>query len=83
MEITEKSKTVFSAQQDDLRSEYRFDYSKSKSNRFIGQQEESRTVVLLDPKVSEVFQTSESVNAILRSLIDTMPSTRNRTYMST
>ena len=56
MKTIEKSGIAFSIQ-DDLRPEYTFDYRKSKLNRFAGQQEESRTVVVLDQEVSEFFQT--------------------------
>jgi hypothetical protein len=58
---------------DDLRSEYDFDYRQAKPNRFAGQVNKSQTVVMLDPDISEVFTTPESINAILRALIKTMP----------
>lgn len=61
---------------DDARPEYRFDYSKSKLNRFAERASQSRTVILLDPDIAEVFTTPESVNDVLRALITTMP--RNR-----
>ena len=61
---------------DDLRSEYSFDYRKARPNRFAGQIDKSQVVVMLDPDISEVFTTPESVNAVLRALIKTMPSTR-------
>lgn len=61
---------------DDLRPEYNFDYRKGRPNRFAGQVDKSQTVVMLDPDISEVFTTPESVNAVLRALIKTMPSTR-------
>lgn len=60
----------------ELRPEYRFDYRKAKPNRFAGQPEEDRVVVVLDPDVSEVFQTPDSVNEVLRALIKTMPARR-------
>jgi hypothetical protein len=53
--------------------EYRFDYSKARPNRFAGRVDESRVVVVLDPDVSEVFTTPESVNKVLRALISNMP----------
>jgi hypothetical protein len=62
----------------ELRPEYRFDYRKAKSNRFAGQPQEGRVVVVLDPDVSEVFQTPDSVNELLRALIKIMPSRRKR-----
>lgn len=55
---------------DDLRAHYDFDYSKMKPNRFAERPKVYRqTYVALDEDVSEVFQTSESVNAVLRSAI--------------
>ena len=58
---------------DDLRPENGFDYSKAKANRFAGQSIEEQVVVLLDPDVSEVFRTPDSVNSVLRALIQAMP----------
>ncbi len=58
---------------DDMLSEYHFDYSKAKPNRFTGRVDEGRVVVVLDPDVSEVFTTPESVNTVLRALIKTVP----------
>ena len=52
--------------------EYHFDYSKAHPNRFASRATES-VVVVLDPDISQVFTTLESVNAILRALITTMP----------
>ena len=60
----------------ELRPEYRFDYRKAKPNRFAGKSDEGRVVVVLDPDVSEVFHTPDSVNEILRALIKTMPPKR-------
>jgi hypothetical protein len=60
----------------ELRPEYRFDYRKAKPNRFAGQPDEDRVVVVLDPDVSEVFHTPDSVNEVLRALIKTMPPKR-------
>jgi hypothetical protein len=61
---------------DELRAEYRFDYRKARPNRFAGQIDKSQVVVMLDPDISEVFTTPESVSAILRALIATMPPAR-------
>ena len=57
----------------DMLPEYRFDYSKAKPNRFAGQVKPGCRAVVLDPDVAEVFATPESVNAVLRALIETMP----------
>jgi hypothetical protein len=58
---------------DDIRSEYRFDYRKARRNRFAGRIDRNRVVVLLDPDISKVFTTPESVKSVLRALIATMP----------
>lgn len=63
---------------DDMLPEYGFDYSKARPNRFAGRISKDRLVVLLDPDISEVFTTPESVNAVLRALITTMPETSKR-----
>ncbi len=58
---------------EELRTEYRFDYRKARPNRFAGRGGEERVVVVLDPDIAQVFTTPESVNAVLRALITTMP----------
>jgi hypothetical protein len=58
-----------------MRSEYRFDYRKARSNRFAGRIDKNRVVVLLDPDISKIFTTPESVKSVLRALIATMPTT--------
>jgi len=62
--------------EDGLRPEYHLDYRKAKPNRFAGNVDKSRVVVVLDPDIAEVFTTPESVNAVLRALIATMPPRR-------
>jgi len=56
-----------------MRSEYRFDYSKSKPNRFAAKMSEGTVAVVLEPDVAKVFRSSEAVNALLRSIISAMP----------
>jgi len=59
---------------EDMLDEYRFDYAKARPNRFadkIGPHD--RLVVVLDPDVSAVFTSTESVNDALRSVISTKP----------
>jgi len=60
----------------ELRPEYTFDYSTARPNRFAGRIDKSQVVVMLDPDISEVFTTPESVNTILRALIHAMPATQ-------
>ena len=62
--------------QDTLRSEYRFDYSKAKPNRFAAKMSEGTVAVVLEPDVAAVFKSSEAVNALLRSVISAMPSSK-------
>jgi len=58
---------------DDLRPEYQLDYRKARPNRFAERINREQVVISLDPDVSQVFTTSESVNNVLRALITTMP----------
>jgi hypothetical protein len=60
---------------DDLLPEYDLVYSKGRPNRYAGQIDKSQVVVMLEPDIAEVFTTPESVNAVLRALIATMPAT--------
>ena len=57
----------------EMRSEYRFDYGKARPNRFAGRVPEDAIAVVLDPEVTSVFGSSESVNALLRSVIKAIP----------
>jgi len=61
---------------DDMLPEYEFDYSKARPNRFASRTEKEDMTVALDPDVAEFFTNSESVNAVLRALIETMPKTK-------
>jgi uncharacterized protein (DUF4415 family) len=55
--------------------------AKMKPNRFAVQSEKKELkVVALDEDVAEVFKTSESVNKVLRALIDAMPQSITATY---
>ena len=58
---------------DEMLPEYDFDYSKARPNRFAGRIQRDQLVVVLDSDVAEVFTTPESVNTVLRALIQTMP----------
>jgi hypothetical protein len=63
---------------DALRPEYRFDYANSKPNRFAERVRPGAVAVMLDPDVARVFRNAESVNAVLRALMTTMPNRRPR-----
>lgn len=62
--------------QETMRSEYRFDYSKSNPNRFAAKMSEGTVAIVLEPDVAAVFKSSEVVNALLRSIISAMPSAK-------
>ena len=57
----------------ETRREYRFDYRKARSNRFAALMKGKTIAVVLDEDVASVFQSSESVNALLRSVISALP----------
>ncbi|MEO0886864.1 MAG: hypothetical protein AAFY54_13140 [Cyanobacteria bacterium J06648_10] len=60
--------------EDELLPAYRFDYKQAKSNRFaVDHKPEKLTVVVLEEDVAQVFTTPESVNKVLRALIESMP----------
>ena len=67
---------------EDLLPEYNFDYRKAKPNRFASQKEDDRVVMVLDPDVSKVFQTPDSVNIVLCALIEAMPPKPKRRKVS-
>ncbi len=58
---------------EELKREYRFDYSAAKPNRFAARIPPGSVAVLLDPDVARLFKNAESVNAVLRALMSTMP----------
>ncbi|MFO0964957.1 MAG: hypothetical protein U0793_05115 [Gemmataceae bacterium] len=58
---------------DELSPEYRFDYRKARPNRFAARVKRDSRVVVLDPDVAAVFSTPDSVNSVLRALIENMP----------
>src|SRR5207245_9741502 len=52
---------------EDMRSEYRFDYSRAKPNRFASRMNRPVVAVVLESDVAAVFDSAEKVNAQLRS----------------
>lgn len=57
----------------EMRSEYRLDYRRSRPNRFASRLAADTVTVTLDPDVAAVFDTAESVNNLLRSVIAAIP----------
>ena len=59
--------------EDDLRPHYDFDFKNMKPNRFASQKKVyKRQFVILDEDVAKVFDSSESVNDVLRLAIRAM-----------
>ena len=56
-----------------MRPEYRFDYSKARTNRFAARYAAGSRVIVLDPDVAEVFTSPQAVNQVLRALLEAMP----------
>ncbi len=54
---------------DELRDEYSLDYATSTPNRFAAKLKNT-VVVVLQPDVAEIFQSSKAVNDLLRSAIN-------------
>ena len=63
---------------DELRAEYRFDYSQSKPNRFSAKMSGHAIAIVLEPDVAAVFKSSKTVNALLRSVISAMPQSKRK-----
>lgn len=62
----------------ELRSEYHFDYSKGRANRFARHLKTNPgLVVMIDADVAKVFKTPQAVNHALRTLTAALP-TRHR-----
>ena len=64
------------ALRDPMRKEYRFDYSRAKPNRFAERM--SVVTIVLEPDVAAVFKSSKAVNALLRSVIASMPQSKHQ-----
>ncbi len=80
MKITKKPRGVRRRQeaQEGLAREYRFDYSKSRPNRFARKVAKDAVVVVLDSDVAEVFRDSKRVNSLLRATIAAVHKRRGR-----
>ncbi len=63
---------------DPMQTEYRFDYSRAKPNRFAEKMSKGSVVVILEPDVAAVFRSSEAVNALLRSVIAALPESKQQ-----
>lgn len=54
---------------DELRPEYDFDFSKAVRGKYYQRYRQSSNIVVLDPDIAEIFHNSEEVNKALRSLV--------------
>ncbi|MBE9195561.1 hypothetical protein IQ219_09660 [Synechocystis sp. LEGE 06083] len=64
-------KTVL--EQDELLSEYNFNYSKAHPNRFATEKPQELITVVLEPDIAKVFKTSDAVNKALRAILSAIP----------
>ena len=63
---------------DSLRTEYDLDYGQSRRNRFASRMGDTTLAAVLEPDVARVFDSSESVNRLLRSVMSALPSPASR-----
>lgn len=61
-----------------MRPEYRLDYDRARPNRFASRVPANAVAIVLDPAVTAVFGSSDSVNALLRSVVKAMPNVAKR-----
>ncbi|HZH35266.1 MAG TPA: hypothetical protein VEX64_10525 [Pyrinomonadaceae bacterium] len=54
---------------EEMPTEYKFDYSKARPNRFAEKYQQTQRTVVLDSDVAENFPSAESVNEALRFLV--------------
>jgi hypothetical protein len=72
-----KASSAVSQRADELRPEYRFDYTKARPNPYAARLKGKAVAVVLDAEVAAAFPTSESVNTALRAVIVQRRSKRN------
>jgi len=70
------SKRMRKADDGELLPEYRFDYARSRPNRFARPGIREVTTIVLDEDVASVFRTSDAVNTALRALLGALPGGR-------
>jgi len=61
----------------ELAPEYRFDYAKSRPNRFANQLRRGALVVVLDPDVAKVFRDAKQLNSLLRATLTAVEKPRS------
>lgn len=76
--MSKAQKPSSKSRRDDLRAEYQLDFGKSRPNRFASRMGKDAVAVVLEPDVAQVFGSSQSVNRLLRSVIEAIPPGRSR-----
>lgn len=71
-----KKGTKRTVDQDTLRPEY--DFRGGVRGKYVARYRAGTNVVVLDPDVAASFGTAESVNRVLRALLEVMPARRRR-----
>ena len=67
-------------EQDEMRSEYSFDYSQAVRGKYYKRLiKEKSSIIILDPDIAQAFQDSKAVNTALRSLLKLTDTTRQLT----
>ena len=64
-----KPSKAVAGESDDLRPEYRLDYSKARPNPYAARLKGKAVAVVLDAEVAKAFPTAESVNTALRAVM--------------
>ncbi len=76
--VSNMKKMPTRSEADEMRPEYDFDYSKARPNPYAARLKGHSVAVLLAPDVAPSFPTAESVNDILRAVINAVPRPRRR-----
>jgi hypothetical protein len=72
------------SKQDEMRSEYAFDYTKAVRGKYYHRLlKEGSNIVVLEPDIARAFHGSEAVNDALRSLLQISETTRRLTSGTT
>ena len=73
MKKTDNNEGALPKSDADMLPEYKFDYRQARANRFAQDTPVGSLVVVLEPELARVFQTSERVKAILQAIAKALP----------
>lgn len=65
-----KTKEDIELKEDDLQPEYIVDYTKAKKNPYFNKH---KVFIEIDEEVADAFESSESINNILRTIVKSIP----------